>query len=290
MVKDIRRTSYKAFNQDMTCRGFQYEVGKEYEMDGEKLKLCFNGFHSCLCPMNVTRYYNAFTSRFAEVEYWGVVEKDKGSTKICSSNIKVVRELSLKELVELQISWVKDHCTTTFLTDNDIDCQCLYINDCFGIIKSSGNECKIASTDTACKITSSGSCCIISSQGRFVDITSSGDHCFICSLEKYAKITTSGFRCDVYSTGNYANIVSSGKRCRIDSQGYFATITCMGEEAWVKAQIGSTITIANYTYDDDICNETITCVKTEKVDGERIKANTWYKMCCGMLVEVEMLK
>lgn len=50
-------TSYKGFDKNMKCRGFQYEVGKEYEMDGE-VKCCNQGFHACKSPMEVWDYYD----------------------------------------------------------------------------------------------------------------------------------------------------------------------------------------------------------------------------------------
>ena len=49
--------AYKAFNSNMTCRGFQYEEGKTYEIDGE-LELCKRGFHSCLNFLDVFNYYS----------------------------------------------------------------------------------------------------------------------------------------------------------------------------------------------------------------------------------------
>lgn len=63
-------TSYKGFDKNMQCRGFQYEVGKEYEMDGE-IKCCERGFHACESPMEVWDYYDMLTSRFAKVEQSG---------------------------------------------------------------------------------------------------------------------------------------------------------------------------------------------------------------------------
>ena len=60
-------TSYKAFDKNMRCRDFQYEVGKEYEMDGE-IKCCERGFHACKYPLEVWDHYDMLNSRFAEVE------------------------------------------------------------------------------------------------------------------------------------------------------------------------------------------------------------------------------
>lgn len=286
MVEDIRKTSYKAFNKDMTCLEFQYEVGKEYEIeDGQKIKLCSVGFHSCLMPLDVTRYYNLFTSRFAEVEYWGDIDAAFCDSKICSQKIKVVRELPFKELVRCQISWSKYHYTKQ-LDDKGSNYQHLFSSDCFAKLISSGELCTICSINACTKITSSGYRGTIVSEGRVANIISSGDYCLICSLGDVTTITTSGNRCIVYSNGDYANIVSSGELCRIDSQGHMANITCVGKGAYVRAQVGSIITIANYTYESGMLNEIITSIITEKVDGERIKANTWYKADCGKLVEV----
>ena len=81
-------TSYKGFDKNMKCRGFQYEVGKEYEMDGE-IKCCKQGFHACKSPMEVWDYYDMLSSRYAEVEQSGKIDKEENSTKVCSSRIKI---------------------------------------------------------------------------------------------------------------------------------------------------------------------------------------------------------
>ena len=84
-------TSYKGFDKNMKCRGFQYEVGKEYEMDGE-VKCCNQGFHACKSPMEVWDYYDMFDSRYAEVEQSGKIDAGENSTKVCSSRIKIKTE------------------------------------------------------------------------------------------------------------------------------------------------------------------------------------------------------
>ena len=94
--------AYKGFNPDMTCKGFQYEVGKEYEIEGD-IKVCERGFHACESPLEVLDHYPIFggngENRFCEVEQSGTIDKEESSTKICSSKIKIKAELKLSDLI-----------------------------------------------------------------------------------------------------------------------------------------------------------------------------------------------
>ena len=100
--------AYKAFNSDLTCKGFQYEVGKEYQHKGA-LELCESGFHACPKIVNCFNYYpfDKMKTRVAEVLVWGKVEYKDGvkyedaGVKLCASNIKVVRELTWNEVLSL---------------------------------------------------------------------------------------------------------------------------------------------------------------------------------------------
>ena len=99
-------TSYKGFDKNMQCRGFQYEVGKEYEMDGE-IKCCNLGFHACKSPLEVWDYYDMLNSRFAEVEQSGKIDEEEKSTKVCSSHIKIKAELKLADIINIGVEWLK---------------------------------------------------------------------------------------------------------------------------------------------------------------------------------------
>ena len=94
--------AYKAFNSDLTCKGFQYEVGKEYHHRG-KLELCNSGFHACPKLVDCFRFYpfREAETRVAEVLVWGKVEYEDVGVKLCASNIKVVRELTWSEVLFL---------------------------------------------------------------------------------------------------------------------------------------------------------------------------------------------
>ena len=106
MSKNVIK-SYKGFDKNMQCRGFQYEVGKEYEMDGE-IKCCNRGFHACKSPMEVWDYYDMLSSRYAEVEQSGKIDKEENSTKVCSSRIKIKAELKLADIINIGVEWLKD--------------------------------------------------------------------------------------------------------------------------------------------------------------------------------------
>ena len=94
--------AYKAFNSDLTCKDFQYEVGKEYHHKG-KLELCESGFHACPKLTDCFYFYpfNKTKTRVAEVLVWGKVEYEDIGNKLCASNIKVVRELAWSEVLSL---------------------------------------------------------------------------------------------------------------------------------------------------------------------------------------------
>ena len=101
--------AYKAFDKDLSCRGFKYEVGKEYEETGD-IKACNKGFHACPYPLDVFGYYAPAGSRFCEVEQSGKID-DSESDKVCSSKIRIGAELDIRGLVKAAVSYVKERCT-----------------------------------------------------------------------------------------------------------------------------------------------------------------------------------
>ena len=236
-MNEKKITAYKGFDKDFKCRGFQYEVGKDYKMDGD-IQCCKRGFHACESPFEVFDYYDMLSSRFAVVELSGTIDKEKKSTKICSSNIKIKAELNIADIVKLGIEWIKD-ITLSPKAGGDIG-----LND------------------------------------------NSGDSALIGSSDDYAKIASSGNFALIGSSGDYAKIGSSGDFAQINSTGEHSVIMAAGYNSIVKASLGSWITLAEWEINDD-SNSIPICVKTEKVDGRRIKADTYYRLVNGEFKEVE---
>ena len=220
--------SYKGFDKNLKCRDFQYEIGKEYEMDGE-IKVCNRGFHACESPFDVFDHYTMIDSRFCEVEQDGNISKEDRGTKICSSKIKIKAELKLADMIYLGVEWLKE------ITSPE----------------------KIK---TSIKDNSSG---------------------------YGAKIGSSGYDAQIGSSGNYAQIGSSGDGAQIDSTGEGCVIMCAGINSVAKASKGSWITLSEWSYSDKKQRYIPVCVKTEFVDGEKIKADTYYKLAGGVFKEIQ---
>ena len=98
--------NYKGFDKDLKCRDFQYEIGKEYEMDGP-IVACRRGFHACAAPLEVFDYYSPVDSRYCEVEQSGQLDTDNGS-KIASKKIKIGAEIGIKGLVDAHIEFIRE--------------------------------------------------------------------------------------------------------------------------------------------------------------------------------------
>ena len=95
--------SYKGFNKNMTCRGFQYEEGKEYEE--ESVEVCDHGFHACEYPLDCLNYYYPNESVYHEVEQSGESQKHNDDTKVASTKIKIGAEISIAGLVKAAIEY-----------------------------------------------------------------------------------------------------------------------------------------------------------------------------------------
>ena len=265
--------AYKGFDKNMQCRGYQYEVGKEYDMDGE-IKCCDRGFHACKSPMEVWDYYDMLNSRFAEVEQSGKIDEDGNSTKVCSSHIKIKAELKLADIINIGVEWLKDITSPTKVKATGT------LND------NGGDSAKIGSSGDSAQIGSSGDSAQIGSSGYSAKIGSSGDYAKIGSSGYSAKIGSSGDYAKIGSSGDYAQIGSSGDYAKIDSTGEDSVIMCAGKESKAKAKAGSWITLSEWKWNDDKKRRVPVCVKTEYVDGNNIKADTWYQLKNGEFVEV----
>ena len=244
---------YKAFNKEMICRGKQYEENTTYEESGNEI--CEAGvMHFCENPFDVLNYYplideNGGISDFADVEAIGDIYKEKDKT--ATNKLHIGAKLGLKGFIKACVDFTIEKTRVESGKDNETD--------------SSGDSAKIGSSGYSAKIGSSG---------------------------YSAKIGSSGDCAQIGSSGDFAKIGSSGYCAKITSKGKHSVVMAAGHNSIAKAKIGSWITLAEWirtdkTDDSDNYIWIPKCVKTECVDGERIKEDVFYKLVDGEFKEVE---
>ncbi|ADY54682.1 hypothetical protein Sgly_0315 [Syntrophobotulus glycolicus DSM 8271] len=106
---------FKGFNKNLQCtpagKTFQFEIGQEYEHKG-KVSACNSGFHFCEAPLDVFGYYAPADSRYCEVEGSGQTDGGGADSKVAVSKLKIGAEIGIPGLVRAQIEYVKSRCTT----------------------------------------------------------------------------------------------------------------------------------------------------------------------------------
>ena len=282
---------YKAFEPGMICKGKQYQENTDYEEEGGEI--CEKGMmHYCVNPFDVLNFYplvndSGKVSDFATVKSLEEpVSGDDG--KFATKKLHIGVKLGLAGFVNACIDYIKEKPIEKApnSTVSSGDSAKIGSSGNYAQIGSSGNSAQIGSSGYYARIGSSGNYAKIGSSGYSAQIGSSGDSAKIGSSGYYARIGSSGASARIGSSGNYAQIGSSGDSAQIESSGEYSVICCSGAASIVKAKLGSWITLAEWKYLDEKNRMVPQFVKTEFVDGERIKADTWYKLIGGKFTEV----
>ena len=289
--------AYKAFDKDLSCRGFKYEVGKEYEETGD-IKACEKGFHACPYPLDVFGYYAPAGSRFCEVEQSGKID-DSESDKVCSSKIRIGAELDIRGLVKAAVSYVKERCTNEYNADPGKPATA---GDS-GAATAGNSGAATAGNSGAATAGNSGAAtagnCGAATAGDRGAATAGYSG---AATAGYSGAATAGYRgaatagnygaatagnCGAATAGDYG-AATAGDRGAATARGKASTgsnglSVARGKNVQVKGGIGAILVIAEErddTYD-------IVDWKAVVVDGEVVKADTWYRLENGDLVEVD---
>lgn len=289
--------AYKGFNKDMTCRGFQYEEGKSYETD--EAELCKSGFHACLMPLNCLVYYGPENSVFHEVELDDVSDKCREDTKVCAEKIKIGARLSIAGIVSAQISSVfeKSKKESKILENRDY----VATSEDNSSAAASGNWSSAATSGYKSSATTSGYGSSAATSGRISSAATSGHE---------SVAATSGYGSSAAVSGDWSIAAASGDWSIAAASGYKSSATAFGcggvaatsgvnssatannknvvalacgNYARAKGVLGSFLALTEW----DENGAEILCAKMERVDGEHIKADTWYILKDGEFKELE---
>ena len=289
--------AYKAFDKDLSCRGFKYKVGKEYEETGD-IKACEKGFHACPYPLDVFGYYAPAGSRFCEVEQSGKID-DSESDKVCSSKIRIGAELDIRGLVKAAVSYVKERCTNEYNAEPGKPAMTGYRG------AATAGNCGVATAGDRGAATAgyrgvamAGNCGAATAGDG--GAATAGDRGAATAGDGGAATAGDGGAATAgdggVATAGYRGVAMAGYRGAATagdggaatargkaSTGYNGLSVARGKNVQVKGGIGAILVIAEErddTYD-------IVDWKAVVVDGEVVKADTWYRLENGELVEVD---
>ena len=243
--------AYKGFNKDMTCRGFQYEIGKEYETDAADL--CRIGFHACENPLDCFSHYAPATSRYCEVEIEDNGQRSPEDSKVVGKKIKIGAELSTEQICKLHFEYVRSRCDpakTNAAGDRESASAGRY-----GSASAGERGSASAGWSGSASAGEYGS----ASAGRYGS-ASAGDG-------------------GSASAGDYGVSASRGS----SSAGENGVAAARGKHAKVRGGIGSVLVVCVEKKDSyDIAEW-----KAAVVDGERIRPDTWYTVENGEFKEAD---
>ena len=239
--------TYKGFDEKLQCRGFRYEVGKEYENSGD-VECCARGFHACENPLEVFAYYNPAQNRFCEVEQSGVLERDNEGSKVASSKISIKCEIGLRGLIEAGVKFILE--------------------------KIDFKNAKKSNTGNYSAATNTGNYSAATNTGNSSAATNTGYSSAATNTGNYSAATNTGF----YSAATNTGYSSAAK---VEGNDSIAIVT--GKSSAAAGEVGCWLVLTERDTEYKIKD-----VQAVRVDGEAIKANVFYKLVDGKILETEL--
>ena len=293
--------TYKGFNKNMTCRGFKYEEGKEYETN-EPVSCCSSGFHACEYPLDCFRYYAPSESVYHEVEQSGKISKDTDDTKVASSKIKIGAAISIAGLVKASFEYIKARADKTKSNHSKARKK---INSATGYRSANsatgdwsansatGDRSANSATGDRSANSATGYGSANSATGDRSANSATGDWSANSATGDWSANSATGDRSANSATGDWsansatgygsANI-STGIACKNISGGFANISVGWGKDNKCKGVIGSYLVLSEWgEWDGD--KYPLLCAQMVIVDGKQIKEDTFYALKDGKIVE-----
>ena len=277
--------AYKGFNENMTCRDFQYEEGKSYET--EKAKCCETGFHACEYPLDCFRYYSPNKAVFHEVEMDGKIDHHDEDTKVSATKIKIGAKLDIAGMVKASIEYIKERVNPEANSD-----------EIHGASSATG-YCGASSATGDCGASSATGDCGASSATGYKGASSATGYCGASSATGCCGASSAtGYKGASSATGYCGASSATGYKGASETGNSEAIAVAWGYKGRAKGVVGSYIVLAEWKYDGDEMEDTISYANdTEhwhlkkarmiQIDGEKYKADTWYMLKNGKVVEAD---
>ena len=198
---------YKGTDKDMKCRGFQFELGKEYVE--EEAKLCEKGFHGCEYPLDVFAHYAPADSRFFVADLDGVTEEEaEGDSKRSGTKIKLRAEIGIAGIVKAAVEYIKEKAESSK--------------------NQTGNRSAATNTGDQSAATNTGFCSAATNTGNWSAATNTGDRSAATNTGNYSAATNTGFCSAATNTGDYSAATNTGNLSAATNTGDYSAATNTG--------------------------------------------------------------
>ncbi|MCV6250829.1 hypothetical protein [Pseudomonas aeruginosa] len=246
-------TAYKGFKQDLTCRGYQFEIGGTYKHEGE-VEACASGFHSCEYPLDVFGYYAPGDSRFAIVKASGQLSRHDDDSKIASATLVVEAEISMPTMISRAIDWIMARL------DNSVEQT--VVGD---TASNTGNYSAASNTGDRSAASNTGNCSAASNTGYRSAASNTGD----CSA--------------VSNTGDCSAASNTGYRSAAEVSGKESVAASLGIEGRARASAGGAIVLCHRDDEGRLIH-----IRASKVGENGVEPDTWYQLSAeGEFVEFD---
>ena len=247
---------YKGFDKDLKCRGFQYKVGEEYEE--KEAKICNSGFHFCEFPLDVFKYYEPASNRFATVSTNEKVYGDNDDSKKCSRKIKINAEIGLPGIIKAGVEFIF----------NKVDWK-------NNKESNTGNRSAATNTGYQSAATNTGYQSAATNTGDQSAATNTGNQSAATNTGYQSAATNTGYQSAATNTGNRSAATNTGNQSAATTEGKESVSISLGIEGRAKGIKGSWIVLSEWEKDSSYEWHRKT-VKSFKIDGKNIKENTFY--------------
>ena len=259
--------TYKGFNKDMTCIGYQYEEGKEYETN-ESVICCNSGFHACEYPLDCFRYYAPSESVYHEVEQSGEISKNTSGTKVASSKIKIGAAISIAGLVKASFEYIKARADKTKSNHSKAANK---------VNSATGDGSANSATGYGSANSATGYRSANSATGYGSANSATGDR---------SANSATGYGSANSATGYGSANISTGRQCKNVSGGVANISVGWGKDNKCKGVIGSYLVLSEWGEWDGY-KYPLLGAQMVIVDGKQIKEDIYYTLKYGKIVEAE---
>ena len=278
------KKGFKAFDKGLICKGKQYAENTEYK-ESEAILLGNHGIHYCENPLDILNYYDLCNSEFAEVEDLGTPQTD-GQISV-TNHIKIKAKLDFKGFIKASFDFLWEKCTTEEKASRYY--SKLAASGYYSQLAASGYYSQLAASGDSSKLAASGDSSKLAASGYSSKLAASGDSSQLAASGYYSKLAASGDSSQLAASGDYSQLAASGDSSKLAASGYYSKLAASGKDSicaaigrnsCAKGIKGTWIVLAEYNDDNSV-----KCVKSVKIDGKNLLADTYYTLKGGKFVK-----